>query len=162
MDQSAPDPAPTPSPPAAQSAAPYSPREERIVRRLQARVETNELVITWARGWVSREMRLHGLFAARTLDFAALTDRWLFLLNTGFFTRRPRRCVYAARLAEIFVAEEKSPRGTRLRITSAKGRPLWLELKSNEQTDAFAEALIARARVGPDAPARAVPPPESP
>jgi hypothetical protein len=107
-------------------------------------------------------MRLHGLFAARTLDFAALTDRWLFLLNTGFFTRRPRRCVYAARVAEIVVSEETGSHGTRLRIAATKGRTLWLELRSNEQTETFIEALAARARVAPDTRAREGPAPESP
>jgi hypothetical protein len=130
--------------------------------RLQSRVETNEPLVAWTSGWVSREMRLHGVFAARTLDFAAVTDRWLFLLNTGFFTRRPRRCVYAGRLAEIFVSEEAGRRGTRLRVTSRTTRPLWIELKSNEETRAFAEALIARTRVSPSAPADEVRTPEPP
>jgi hypothetical protein len=118
--------------------------------RLQSRVETNEPLVAWTRGWVSREMRLHGVFAARTLD------------NTGFFTRRPRRCVYAGRLAEIFVSEEAGRRGTRLRVTSRTTRPLWIELKSNEETRAFAEALIARTRVSPSAPADEVRTPEPP
>jgi hypothetical protein len=160
MDQPTTDPTPTPDPStgsqsqsAPQSAsqsvppsAPRSGREERVARRLQSRVETEEPLVAWTRGWVSKEMRMHGLLAARTLDFAVLTDRWLFLLNTGFFTRRPRRCVYAARLAEIFVSQEDATRGKRLRITSRKGRPLWFELRSNEQTDAFADALVARTR----------------
>src|SRR5665213_2749467 len=95
MDQPTPDPAPTPD------HAAEADREDRVAHRLQARIETTEPLIAWTRGWVSREMRMHGVFAARTLDFGVLTDRWLYLLNTGFFTRRPRRCVYGARLAEL-------------------------------------------------------------
>jgi hypothetical protein len=162
MDQPTPDPAPTPD------HAAEADREDRVAHRLQARIETTEPLIAWTRGWVSREMRMHGVFAARTLDFGVLTDRWLYLLNTGVFTRRPRRCVYGARLAEIFVSEEDGARGKRLRITSPKGRPLWFEVRANEQTQTFATALLARTRhapqtraaddVGPDVPA---PAPES-
>ncbi len=94
---------------------------------------------------------MHGVLAARTLDFGVLTERWLFLLNTGFFSRRPRRCVYAARLAEIFVSQENASRGTRLRFTSPKGRPLWFELRSTEQAHDFADALLARTRPVPSA-----------
>jgi hypothetical protein len=167
MDQPTPDPA-SPSDPSAEpayahwpeNAAPTPPdetpaapasrmRPDGTVRRLQARIETADPVIAWTRGWVSREMRLHGLFAARTLDFAVLTERGLFLLNTGFFTRRPRRCVYAARLDEIFVSRRSKGRGVRLRITSTTGRPLWLELRSGTRNTAFADALVARTRTAP-------------
>ncbi len=66
-------------------------------------------------------MRLHGLFAARTFDFAVLTERGVFLISTGFFTRRARRCVYAARLDEIWVSRAPKGRGVRLRLASAQG-----------------------------------------
>jgi hypothetical protein len=124
-------------------------RPDRIAERLISRVETDEPLISWTRGWVSREMRLHGLLAARTLDFAVLTDHWLFLVNTGFFTRRPRRCVYAARLDEICVGREPGARKGRLRISSPKGRPLWFEPRTNDRSKAFADELVARARAEP-------------
>ncbi len=91
-------------------------------------------------------MRLHGVLAARTLDFAVLTDHWFFLLSTGFFTRRPRRCVYAARLEEIDVSEVAKSRGRRIRVASRVGKPLWIELRANARSNAFADALLARSR----------------
>ncbi len=51
--------------------------------------------MAWGRAWVWRDGRFAGVFAARTLDFTVLTDDSLFLVSTGFFTRRPRRRVYA-------------------------------------------------------------------
>jgi hypothetical protein len=155
MDQPTPDPASLPDdPPEPEPETPPPPPApalpaDRIVRRLQSRIETAEPIIAWTRGWVSREMRLHGVLAARTLDFAVLTDRGVFLLNTGFFTRRPRRCVYAARLDEIFVSRQPKGRGVRLRFASRKGRPLWVELRSNPRATAFADALLARTRTPP-------------
>jgi hypothetical protein len=155
----APEPAPVPPVPApdAAAAAVATPlesrrawgREDRIAHRLQARIETTEPVIAWTQGWVSREMRLHGVFAARTLDFAVLTEHWFFLLSTGFFTRRPRRCVYAVRLADAFVSRTEIARNERLRIASPRGRPLWLELKTTERTTAFVVELLAHSRRPP-------------
>jgi hypothetical protein len=138
MDQPTPEPTPAPG------ADPVSP--DPVVRRLQSRIETTDPVVAWTRAWVSREMPLHGVLAARTLDFAVLTDHGIFLLNTGFFTRRARRCVYAARLDEILVSQQKKRRGQRVRVASRKGRPLWLELRSTTRSNAFADALVARTR----------------
>jgi hypothetical protein len=124
-------------------------RPDATLRRLQSRIETTDPIIAWTKAWVSREMRLHGVLAARTLDFAVLTDRGVFLISTGFFTRRPRRCVYAARLDEIIVSRRPKGRGVRLRFASRKGRPLWVELRSKPLAMSFADALLARTRTQP-------------
>jgi hypothetical protein len=147
MDQPTPD-QPTPEP-APRPSAPLTPpqtREGRVQSRLQRLVGADDAVVAWARGWVSRERRLHRLLAARTFDFAVLTDHNLFLFSTGFFTRRPRRRVYASRLDLINVSDRVVPRGRRLRITSRNADPLWLELRVSDRVTLFADALVARAR----------------
>ena len=128
--------------------APPRTREERRTTRLQTLVGADENVIAWTRGWVSRERRLHRLLAARTFDFAVLTDRSLFLFSTGFFTRRARRRVYSSRLDRLNVSNHVVRRGgRRLRITSRDAQPLWLELQGNrDRTANFADAVVARAR----------------
>ena len=137
--------APEPDPDLA--VAPPRTREKRLTTRLQTLVGADENVIAWTRGWVSRERRLHRLLAARTFDFAVLTDRTLFLFSTGFFTRRPRRRVYSSRLDRLNVSNHVVARGRRLRITSRDAHPLWLELRGNrDSTTNFADALVARAR----------------
>jgi len=123
-------------------------REERIGARLQ-RLVGDERVLAWTQGWVSREMRLHRLLAARTLDFAVLTDRSLSLFSTGFFTRRPRRRVYNSRFERIFVADDavaRRRRRRRLRITSRDAKPLWLVLDGSDRAGAFAVELATRAK----------------
>jgi hypothetical protein len=152
MDQPSPD-QPTPEPSAPErnpdiTVAPTRAREERRATRLQTLVGADEKVIAWTRGWVSRERRLHRLLAARTFDFAVLTDRSLFLFSTGFFTRRPRRRVYSSRLDRLNVSNHAVGRsGRRLRITARDAHPLWLELQGNrDRTATFADALVARAR----------------
>ncbi len=174
MDQPSPDPAssvdpadqpafaswresPPPGPPgtdsdteaAAASEASAPPPPDAAVRRLQSRIETTDPIIAWTRCWVSREMRLHGVLAARTLDFAVLTERGIFLLSAGFFTRRPRRCVYAARLDEVSVTRLPKGRGVRLRFAARKARALRLELRSGSSGAAFTDALVARTHTPP-------------
>src|SRR5712671_5294929 len=89
----APDVTPAPGP-----RTPVRTRDRRVEIRLQTLVGADDALVAWTRGWVSRELRLHRLLAARTFDFAVLTDRNLFLFSTGFFSRRPRRRVYSSRL----------------------------------------------------------------
>ena len=129
---------------------PSATRSERIAALLQRLIGDDETLVRWAHGWVSRETRLPRLLAARTLDFAALTDQSLVMFSTGFFSRRPRRRVYNTRLDQIFVVDVDVARGRRLRVTSRNGNPLWLELRSTEQALAFADDLVASAR--PDLP----------
>jgi len=145
-----PEPSPEPvseaSPDAARLPASMPTRAERIASRLQRLIGEDETLLVWAQGWVWRESKLPRLLAARTLDFAALTDRSLVMYSTGFFTRRPRRRVYNTRLDQIFVIDAHAARGRRLRVTSRNGSPVWLELRSTERATTFADALIANAR----------------
>jgi len=152
MNQPTPEPVPT-SPQARTPARgdertdpPTDTRAGRQEIRLQS-IVGNESIIRWSHGWVSREVPLHGLLAARTLDFLVLTDRSLMLVTTGFFSRRPRRLVYAANLDAIFVSDESVPRGgRRLRVVSKSGHALWIELGPTSEQKAFAAALVARSR----------------
>jgi hypothetical protein len=157
MDQPTPDlpsPTPDPEPPTVPEIGPEpvagpapSPREHRIGARLGRLVGDEESVVTWTRGWVSREGRFHTMLAARTLDFGVVTDRSLQLYSTGFFTRRPRRRVYSSRFERIFVAHDDGRHGRRrLRISSRSTAPLWFELDASERAAEFARALLARAR----------------
>ena len=78
-------------------------RTERRLRKLAGRKSPYEgPIIGIARGWVSRDGRMHFL-AARFLDFAVLTPDHLVLCSTGFFTRRPRRRVFRDSLSRIEV-----------------------------------------------------------
>ncbi len=100
---------------------------------------------------MSRDGRLPHALAARTLDFAVLTDDELVLISTGFFTRRPRRRVYGMPLDRLFVAECEAKRGSRLRVGAATHRPLLLELRATPRNDAFADELLAVTPEPPDA-----------
>jgi hypothetical protein len=132
-----PAPAPPPIPPS-------SARIRRVETRLRKKARADEIV-AWARGWVSRASRLHRLLAARTLDFAVLTDDALTLVSTGFFSRRPRRRVYCTELHELVVVDDPVPKGRRLCLRTTVGPELWLELGDDARSMAFADALVARA-----------------
>jgi hypothetical protein len=121
-----------------------SPQPSRAERRLRARLDPGEGLITWTRGWVSRDGHLHMLFAARTRDFAVISDRRLYLYSTGFFTRRPRRRVYASDFDKLQVSSTTTHRGHRLRIVSRMHRPLLLENHKTEHNVAFALELVTR------------------
>jgi hypothetical protein len=121
-------------------------RDRRVERRLQVLVGANDPIVAWTRGWVSREVRLHRLVAARTYDFAVLTNIELFLFSTGFFTRRPRRRVYTSPLSRVHVSNHDVPRGRRLRISSRTAHPLWIELRTSDRASKFADELVTRAR----------------
>jgi hypothetical protein len=131
-----------------EASSPVPARELRIAKRLQGLVDGP--VVAWTQGWVSRDVRMHGLIASRTLDFAVLTDRSLSLITTGFFTRQPRRRVFWARLEEIAVTNQTRPRGLRLQIRTPETRRLLLELRDNDKTAAFAAALVASATSAPE------------
>jgi hypothetical protein len=60
---------------------------------------------------VSRDGRFAAVVAARTLDFVVLTDDHLYLYSTGFFSRRPRRRVYAMSLDRLYVEDCGAKRG---------------------------------------------------
>jgi hypothetical protein len=118
----------------------------RAERRLRARLDPGERLITWTRGWVSCDGHMHTMFAARTRDFAVISDRRLYLYSTGFFTRRPRRRVYASDFDKLQVSSTSTHRGHRLRIASRMHRPLLLENHKTEHNVAFALELVTRTR----------------
>lgn len=156
MDQTTPDQATpertvdtegTAQPPAPRPRS-MSARTRRIETRLRAKAGTDHIV-EWARAWVSRATRMHRLLAARTRDFAVLSDDTLTLVSTGFFTRRPRRRVFCAELDDLTVADDPVRKGRRLRLSAGSGPELWLELGTDERAEALADALVARARPEP-------------
>jgi hypothetical protein len=152
MDQPAPLPPPVPDPPPDPTPVSPStrPRDEHIQARLQHLIATNDPIVAWAQGWVSRENWVPERLAARTLDFAVLTTQSLLLVTTGFFTRRPRRCVYSARLTDLVAARAVVPNGRRLRITTEHGVTLRIELRATERGKMFAAAVVVAS--GPAAP----------
>jgi hypothetical protein len=151
MDQPTPD-DPTPRPAAPGTNPGLSPvaasrRDQFAEARLHTLIGRRRPLVTWTRGWVSREVRAHRLLAARTLDFAVLTESDLALCSMGFFTRRPRLLVYERALAEIDVVEHQVPAGRRLLIESPDDPHPWrIELGENVRANNFADALIAYAR----------------
>ncbi|HUI48663.1 MAG TPA: hypothetical protein VL119_08200 [Acidimicrobiia bacterium] len=152
-DSQPPEPAPVPRrlpDPAAVAVPPPNPLRPHDLRRqsrLQALVGADDTIIAWTRGWVSRDMRLHRVLVARTLDFLVLTPTALLMYSTGFFTRRPRRCVFSAELELVSVADDEVADGRRrLRVTVRESRTLRLELGATDSDTAFADSLVARTR----------------
>jgi hypothetical protein len=129
-------------PPAAHTST-ASPVERRLQELLQP-----ERIVAWGRAWVWRDGRFAGVFAARTLDFTVLTETSLFLVSMGFFTRRPRRRVYAITHDRLSVEEYLGKRRRRLRLRSDEHRPLMLEMRATAGNRTFADELFAR--TGPD------------
>jgi hypothetical protein len=129
--------------------APASRRDEHAERRLRSLVSESGALVAWTRGWVSREVHAHRLLAARTLDFAVLTETDLFLYSSGFFTRRPRHLVYAADLDRTWVSDHPVAGGRRLSIQAGPGRPLRIELADTDRANTFADELLASARGEP-------------
>ncbi len=151
MDQTTPDQATPEQAAETEGAAPASPPRRRSVSARTRRIETRlrvkagaDEIVEWARAWVSRGTRLHRVFAARTLDFAVLTDDSLTLVSTGFFSRRPRRRVFCTELRDLTVTDDPVPKGRRLRLHSDTGPALWLELGTDVRAKSFADLLIAR------------------
>lgn len=121
--------------------------ERRLRKAAGARLESTEEILAWCVAWVSRDRRLHRLLAARTRDFAVLTDRRLLLFSSGFFTHRPRRRVLADRLDEAVVTDRGSRPGRCLRLEAPAHRPLRIELGGRADHAAFA-ALLVQAATG--------------
>jgi hypothetical protein len=117
----------------------------RIARRLHklatARLEGNEQLLTWERAWISRDGRYSSVFAARTRDFAVLTDRRLMLWSTGFFTRGPRRRVLTDRLDDLTVEDVGGTPLRMLRVRAFARRPLRFEF--GRRASAFPGLLVA-------------------
>ena len=94
------------------------------------RQRPDEHSIAWTRAWMSRDGRWNWLLAARHRDFVVLTDRRLLLCSCGFFTRRPRRCVFDETLRAVERGRHRRSRRTarrHLRLSGWRGRPLRLD-----------------------------------
>jgi len=121
-------------------------RTERRLRKLAGRKSPYEgPIIVIARGWLSRDGRMHFL-AARFLDFAVLTPDHLVLCSTGFFTRRPRRRVFRDSLGRIEVTPLGGEPVRNVRVSGTFRRPIRLELRPNEAGLTFARELLACTR----------------
>jgi hypothetical protein len=126
-------------------------------RRLQEKIDEDDTLVTWARGWVARDGRWSGLFAARNLDYCVLGKRSFYLFSTGFFTRRPRRRVFRAPLDRLIVSVRKSGPPERLRLSLRGHRPLLIDFRRSERSQPFADALKTATR-----PQSQPPPPQKP
>jgi hypothetical protein len=126
------------------SAVSLPPASSRTERRLQAKVDADERIVAWSRGWISRDGRMHTVFAARTPDFVVLTDQQLHLFSTGFFTRLPRRRVFITILDRLTVTTRKPHDVRHLRLATEGRRALLLDLRRGERGEALAAALLAR------------------
>jgi hypothetical protein len=99
-------------------------------------------IVAIARGWVSRDSRLH-LLAARFLDFAVLTPEHLVLCSTGFFSRRPRRRVFREALAKLEVVPLGSEPIRTVRVVGTFNRPIRMEKRPSEAGLTFVRELLA-------------------
>jgi hypothetical protein len=121
-------------------------RTERRLRKLAGRKSPYEgPIVGIARGWASRDSRMH-LLAARFLDFAVLTPDHLVLCSTGFFTRRPRRRVFRDSLGRLEVTPLGGEPVRTVRVAGNFRRPIRLELRPNEAGLTFARELLACTR----------------
>jgi hypothetical protein len=127
------DPAPPISPPK---------REMLLRKRVAKFAEPGDAIVAWTQAWVSREGRLHAL-AARTYDFVVVTERELLLISTGFFSRRPRRLVYAAPLAVLDVVDSGGTPGHRLRVDRPRQKPLRIELRGDRHSFLVSTSLLS-------------------
>ena len=121
-------------------------------RRLQGKIDEDDEVVAWARGWVSRDGRLSGMFASRNLDFCVLGRESFYLFSTGFFTRRPRRCVFKAPLERLVVSVRRAGPPERLRLSMRGYRPLLVDFRRNARSQPFADALKGATRPPPQLP----------
>jgi hypothetical protein len=134
---------PGPPPPAP---APSMTRTEARLRKLAGRkLPYDGPIVAIARGWVSRDGRIH-VFAARFLDFAVLTPDHLVLCSTGFFTRRPRRRVFRQALGRLEVIPIGDEPTRSVRVVGNFSRPIRIELRQNEAGLTFARELLACTR----------------
>jgi hypothetical protein len=148
MDNEEPDTeAAPPELPDSPAPAPHSlTRTEARLRKLAGRKTPYDgPVVAIARGWVSRDGRMH-LLAARFLDFAILTPDHLVLCSTGFFTRRPRRRVFRQPLGRLEVTPLGSEPIRTVRVVGNFSRPIRIELRPNEAGTTFARELLACTR----------------
>jgi hypothetical protein len=129
-------------------APPISPSKRELLLRKRVRkfAEPGDELVAWTQAWVSREGRMHA-FASRTYDFVVVTERELLLISTGFFSRRPRRLVYAALLAVLHTVDTGSAPGHRLRVDRPRQKPLRIELRGDRRSFLVSTLLLNRAGV---------------
>ena len=125
--------------------APHTSPPSSVERRLQ-QILPSDPIVAWGRAWVWRDGPLAGVFASRTLDFTVLTKGHLYLISTGFFSRLPRRRVYANTHDRLRVEECPAKGRRKLRLTAQEHRPLMLEMRGTARNRAFADAMVARSR----------------
>jgi hypothetical protein len=123
-----------------------SKREERVRRKVAKYAQPGDTLVAWTQAWVSRDGRMHA-FAARTRDFVVVTDGELLLISTGFFSRRPRRLVYAAPLAVLHVVDLDPAPGHRLRVDRPRQKPLRIEMRGDRHDVVVSTRLVERAGV---------------
>jgi hypothetical protein len=121
-------------------------RELRLRARVAKFAEPGDKFVAWTQGWVAREGRFQWL-AARTWDHVVITEQELMLVSTGFFSRRPRRLVYAAALEVLTVMDLGPKPGQHLRVIRPRQRPLRIDLKPDRHSDAVCALLRTRVRV---------------
>jgi hypothetical protein len=133
-----------------QPAAPVESKRARRVRTRAAKyADEGDALVAWTQAWVSRDGRLH-LFAARTYDYVVVTERELMLISTGFFSRRPRRLVYAAQLAVLKVLDGGRGQGRELIVYRPRQRPLRLQMHGGRHDVAVWGLLQQRTRRSDD------------
>ena len=91
---------------------------------------------------MSRDGRLRAVFAARTYDYVILTDRQLYLVTTGFFTRKPRRVVFATALERLRITERPQKRGRFLQVVSVGQHPHVIQLRGNRRNKLLADEML--------------------
>src|SRR5438477_8916229 len=124
-------------------------RTEARLRKLAGRKEPYAgPIVALARGWVSRDGRLH-LFASRFLDFAVLTPDHLVLCSTGFFSRRPRRRVLRESLGRLEVIPLGEEPVRTVRVSGSFNKPIRVELRTTEAGLTFAREPLACTRPRP-------------
>jgi hypothetical protein len=114
--------------------------DERRIRKLAAsRLEPDEQIVALARAWVSRRVRAQP-FALRARHVVVVTSARLMLFSVGYWSRRPRRRVFAEPLASLTVGE-RDRRRPALVVHVPGGRALLVELGSSETARRVADAL---------------------
>lgn len=118
-----------------------SKRELRLRKKVAKFAAPGDEMVVWTQAWVSRDGKMHAL-AARTYDFVVVTEQELLLVSTGFFSRRPRRLVFAALLQVLRVLDTGSARGRRLRIERPRQKPLRIDLRGDRVSFLVATTLL--------------------
>jgi len=125
------------------------PENHRWVERLRSlagrKTSYQGPIIGITQGWMSRDSSFH-IFAARYFDYAMLTDEHLVCFSTGFLSRRPRRRVFREPLNALVVIPRGDEPFRTMRIVGDFNRPLLFEVRSDDNSIAFARELVARSR----------------